>query len=83
MNTDSLGMLGILDLMLLGGAWILLIVMLTPQKRAGNRNSSENEQMIVAVNAMQLRKEAWKKKKIQDFNGVWRSIDLLPTSVAS
>ena len=29
--------------------------------------------MIVAVNAinfMQLRKEAW-KKKIQDFNGVW------------
>ena len=33
MNTDSLGMLGILDLMLLGGAWIPLIAMLTPQKK--------------------------------------------------
>ena len=32
---------------------------------------NEDEEMIVAVNAiyMQLRKEAW--KKIQDFNGVW------------
>ena len=33
MSTDSLGMLGILDLMLLGGAWIPLIAMLTPQKK--------------------------------------------------
>ena len=39
MSTDSVGMLGILDLMLLGGAWIPLIAMLTPQKREGNRHA--------------------------------------------